>query len=265
MEVTVLGKSPAWQDVGGACSGYLVSEGDTKILIDCGNGVFGKLRERVDYAEIDAVVVSHMHADHFFDLVPFAFANSFAVRGSGLPGAAASATPTDRPTPALFSPPGSTGTLEQVTGVWGMPDLIPRSFEHREYEPTEVIELGSLRISFRFVPHYIDAWAISVSGDTGGRFVFGADCSPNEELVEFAEGADVLMAEATLLVPEPDPDDRGHLTPFEAGEHARDAGVERLVLTHISDEVDPKWAASEAAGAFSGPVDVAFEGMRLDL
>lgn len=264
MEITVLGKSPAWQDVGGACSGYLVSEGDTRVLIDCGNGVFGKLREQTDYVEIDAVVISHMHADHFFDLVPFAFANSFAVRGSGLPGAVDGPSVEDSST-ALFSPPGSTGTLEQVTGVWGMPDLIPQSFEHREYEPSEEIEIGPLRISFQFVPHYIDAWAIAVTGSSGRRFVFGADCSPNQELVGFAEGAEILMAESTLLVPEPDPDDRGHLTPREAGEHARDAGVEHLILTHISDEVDPRWATSSAAEVFDGRIDVATEGMRLDL
>ena len=264
MEITVLGKSPAWQDAGGACSGYLVSEGDRKILIDCGNGVFGKLRERTDYAEVDAVVISHMHADHFFDLVPFAFANSLAVRASGHPGAAVP-PPSDRTAASLFTPPGSTASLGQVTEVWGMPDLIPQSFDHREYDPSEVIAIGSLDVSFHFVPHYIDAWAIQVKGETGGRFVFGADCRPNEELISFAEGADVLMAEATLLVPEPDPDDRGHLTPFEAGEHAREAGVERLVLTHISDEVDPEWAAENAAQAFQGRIDVATEGMKLDL
>lgn len=264
MEITVLGKSPAWQDVGGACSGYLVSEGDTRILIDCGNGVFGKLREHSDYASIDAVFVSHMHADHFFDLIPFAFARSFAVRGSGLPGVAAPAPVEDKAT-SLFSPPGSTAALELVTGIWGMPDLIIQSFEYREYEPSEEIVVGPLRVSFRFVPHYIDAWAIAVTGSSGGRFVFGADCSPNEELVGFAEGAEILMAEATLLEPEPDPDDRGHLTPLEAGEHARDAGVDRLVLTHISDEIDPEWAAAGAAEAFDGRIDVASEGMRLDL
>lgn len=264
MEITVLGKSPAWQDVGGACSGYLVSEGDTKILIDCGNGVFGKLREHSDYAEIDAVVVSHMHADHFFDLIPFAFANSFALRSSGLPGAVPSG-PAEPSETSLFSPPGSTEAFGMVTGVWGMPDLIPQSFDYREYDPSEVLELGPLKVSFQFVPHYIDAWAIEVTGSSGGRFVFGADCRPNEELVGFAEGADVLLAEATLLVPEPDPDDRGHLTPFEAGEHARDAGVDRLVLTHISDEVDPDWATASAAEAFSGRIDVAFEGMSLDV
>ena len=58
MRVTVLGKSPSWQDAGGACSGYLVQHGDLTILLDCGNGVFGKLRKHVDYVDVDAVVVT---------------------------------------------------------------------------------------------------------------------------------------------------------------------------------------------------------------
>ena len=71
MRITVSGKSPAWQDAGGACCGYLVEqEGETTVLLDCGGGVFGKLREHVDYTDVDAVVISHVHADHFIDLVP---------------------------------------------------------------------------------------------------------------------------------------------------------------------------------------------------
>jgi len=75
MKLTVLGKSPAWTDAGGACSGYLVESDDGRaLLLDCGNGVFGKLRERRDYRDVEAVVVSHLHADHLLDLVPFAYA-----------------------------------------------------------------------------------------------------------------------------------------------------------------------------------------------
>ena len=74
MRVTVLGKSPSWQDAGGACSGYLIEEGDTAVLMDCGNGVFSKLRRYRDYVAVDAVVLSHLHADHFLDLVPFIYA-----------------------------------------------------------------------------------------------------------------------------------------------------------------------------------------------
>src|SRR5688572_4233162 len=68
MRVTVLGKSPSYTDAGGACSGYLVEEDDVRVLLDCGNGVFGKMRKFVDYVDVDAVVLSHLHADHFLDL-----------------------------------------------------------------------------------------------------------------------------------------------------------------------------------------------------
>ena len=80
MRLTVLGKSPSWQDAGGACSGYLIEEEGTSVLVDCGNGVFAKLRERIDYIDLDAVVLSHLHADHFLDLVPYAYALTYAPR-----------------------------------------------------------------------------------------------------------------------------------------------------------------------------------------
>src|SRR6478672_8628608 len=80
VRITVLGKSPSWQDAGGACSGYLVQEGDYTLLVDCGSGVFGKLRAIIDYVRVDAVLVSHLHADHFFDLVPFASALTYGPR-----------------------------------------------------------------------------------------------------------------------------------------------------------------------------------------
>ncbi len=80
MRITVLGKSPSWQDAGGACSGYLVEEDGFALLLDCGNGVFSKLRHYRDYVDIDAVLISHLHADHFLDLVPFSYALQYAPR-----------------------------------------------------------------------------------------------------------------------------------------------------------------------------------------
>ena len=85
MRITVLGKSPSWQDADGACSGYLVEEDGTRLLLDCGNGVFSKLRRFRDYIDVDAVVISHLHADHFLDLVPFAYALTYAPRQQPVP------------------------------------------------------------------------------------------------------------------------------------------------------------------------------------
>ena len=85
MRITVLGKSPSWQDADGACSGYLIEEDGFHLLLDCGNGVFSKLRRFVDYVDVDAVVISHLHADHFLDLVPFSYALTYAPRQQPVP------------------------------------------------------------------------------------------------------------------------------------------------------------------------------------
>lgn len=258
MRVTVLGKSPAWQDAGGACSGYLVEQDDTCVLSDCGNGVFSKLRRVRDYTQTSAVVISHMHADHFFDLVPYAFALVYAPRQQPVPVARWSGV-AERPRPALYLPPGGGDVMRGVVNAIGAEGLIDAAFEVHEYDPSATLEIGSLQLNFQPVPHYIPTWAISFTQSSGVRCVYGADHRPNDEIVEFARNAELLIMEATLPRPERS-GDRGHMTPSESGEHAGRAGVERLVLTHISDELDHLWAKSEAEGAFSGPVAVAAEG-----
>jgi ribonuclease BN (tRNA processing enzyme) len=259
VRITVLGKSPAWQDADGACSGYLVEEDDACLLLDCGNSVFSKLRRYRDYTDVDAVVISHLHADHFLDLVPFAYALTYAPRQQSVP---VDRWPgTDTPArPRLYAPRGATQTFRRVVGAWGNEDLIEKAFDIREFAGDEELEVGSLRVRFNEVPHFTTTYAVGISSaNGGGRFTYGADSAPNDELVRFADGADLLMIEATLPRPERD-GPRGHLTPAEAGEHGSRAGVRRLVLTHISDELDELWARAEAEQAFGGPVLVAHEG-----
>jgi ribonuclease BN (tRNA processing enzyme) len=258
MRVTVLGKSPAWQDAGGACSGYLLEDGGTSLLVDCGNGVFSKLRRVRDYTRTDAVVISHMHADHFFDLIPYAFALRYAPRQQPVPVARWSGV-AEPPRPKLYLPPDGLRIANQVVDAIGVPDLIERAFDVTEYDPDETFRVGPMTLSFQPVPHYIPTWAIKFIDDAGANFVFGADHRPNDEIVEFATDADLLIMEATLPRPERD-GDRGHMTPEEAGEHANRAGAKRLVLTHISDELDQLWAKTEAEESFGGPVAVAAEG-----
>ena len=259
MRLTVLGKSPSWQDAGGACSGYLIEEDDTAVLVDCGNGVFAKLRERVDYVDVDAVVISHLHADHFLDLVPYSYALTYAPRQQPVP--------VDRwpgtdcpPAPSSTFRPGARDLFRRVVGSWGNEDLIENAFDLREYEASSEIEIGPIRVRFQPVPHFTETFAMSISSTNGsGRIVYGADSSPTEALEEFARDADLMLVEATLPRPERT-GMRGHLTPGEAGEHARAAGAKRLLLVHISDELDWNWAREQAAETFGGPVEVAREG-----
>ncbi len=257
----MLGKSPAWQDAGGACSGYLIEEEGTTVLLDCGNGVFSKLRRYRDYVDVDAVVISHLHADHWFDLVPFASALVYAPRQQPVP---VDRWPgTDAPArPQLFAPQGAKDAFSRACEAGGMfPAHIETAFDVHEYEVTEELTVGPLRLRFALVPHYLPTFAIDVrsTANGSGRFTYGADCSPTDTLVEFAGGSDLLMIEATLPRPERG-GIRGHLTPAEAGEHGQRAGVRRLVLTHISDELDALWARNEAERAFGAPVDLAHEG-----
>jgi len=237
VRITVLGKSPSWQDIDGACSGYLIEEGKTALLLDCGNGVFSKLRRFIDYVDVDAVVLSHLHADHFLDLVPYAYALTYAPRQQPVPVHRWNGT--DEPArPRLYAPPGASAVFRRVCGAWGPEDLIEGAFDLHEYDPGAPIVVGDLRLRFAEVPHYLKTHAIEVSANGSGRFVFGADTRPTDDLVAFADGTDLLMVEATLPRPER-AGQRGHLTPEEAGEHGRLAKARRLVITHFSDELDP--------------------------
>jgi ribonuclease BN (tRNA processing enzyme) len=264
VRITVLGKSPSWQDAAGACSGYLVQEGDFTLVLDCGNGVFSKLRRLVDYVDVNAVLITHLHADHFLDLVPFSYALTYAPRQQpvavgGWPG-------TDHPArPDLFVPGGAAKVFRRIVGCWGNEDLIDNAFDLREFagvdgraQHPDELSAGPFHIRLCEVPHYVTTYAVELTTDTS-RFTFSADCKPNDELVRFAQDTDLLMIEATLPRPERT-GIRGHLTPSEAGEHGKLAHAQRLVLTHFSDEMDPEWARLEAAARYGGPVELAREG-----
>ena len=262
MQITVLGKSPSWQDIDGACSGYLIQADGFNLLLDCGNGVFSKLRRFCDYVEVDAVLVSHLHADHFLDLIPFSYALTYAPRQQPVPVAGWPGT-AEPARPDLWAPSGAIERFRKLLAAWGHEDLIEKAFAMHEYSAPDELQLGPLHVRFCEVPHYTCTHAVEVANE-GARFTYSADCAPNEQLVRFAEGTDLLMIEATLPRPERT-GERGHLTPEEAGDHGRRAGARRLVLTHFSDELDPEWARAQASEGFGGPVELAHEGAVYEL
>jgi ribonuclease BN (tRNA processing enzyme) len=150
-------------------------------------------------------------------------------------------------------------------GAWGNEDLIEKAFDLREYNPAQPIEIGPIHISFQSVPHFTETFAMSITTSNGsGRIVYGADSRPTDALEDFARDADLMLVEATLPRPERD-GMRGHLTAEEAGGHARSAGAKRLLLVHISDELDADAARDQAAVVFEGPVEVAVEGATFEV
>lgn len=254
MRFTVLGKSPAWEDAGGACSGYLLEVDGESFMFDCGNGAFAKLRGRIDFEAVTGIVISHIHADHVLDLVPFAYALTLGPQGVSSPG------------PLLRLPPGGLDALRRLVAIWGSEGLIDAAFEPVEYERGEGFGLGAVRAQLHEVPHYALTHAVELIAPSGRRLVYGADCRSCIELERAAAAADVLLAEATLAEAESVPlERRGHMSAAEAGALAGRAGVGRLVLTHISDLIDPVRALEQAALGFEGPIEIAAEGSSWEL
>lgn len=254
MRFTVLGKSPAWEDAGGACSGYLLEVEGESFMIDCGNGAFAKLRRRVGFEAVAEIVISHIHADHVLDLVPFAHALTLGPKGPRAP------------RPRLRLPPDGLDALRRLVSIWGSEGLIDDAFEPLEYERGGGFDLGPVRAQLHEVPHYTLTHAVELIAPSGGRLVYGADCRSCLELERAAAGAEVLLAEATLAETETVPlERRGHMSAAEAGVLAGRAGVGRLVLTHISDLIDPARALEQAAQGFGGPIEVAAEGSGWEL
>lgn len=249
----MLGKSPAWADAGGACSGYLVEHDDFRLLMDCGTGVFGELRRHCDYGAVDAVLLSHLHPDHCVDLVPYAHALTIA---RGAP---------ERIHLPLHTGPGTSGRLREIVGVLVDTELVDAAFAVTEYTVRTPWRIGPFTVCAAAVPHYIEAWALDLRDDSGSRFTFSADCGPNDALVTLARDTPLLLIEATLpeaTLPEPaQSEPRGHLTAREAGEIGARARARRLLLTHYSDEVDGERLRREAAGAFGGDVELAEAGV----
>lgn len=249
----MLGKSPALPDADGAQSGYLVTHAGFTLLLDCGGGVLSKLRAHGNPAAVDAVLISHLHADHMLDLLPFSFALSAGLLG-------------DRRQPPLWGPPGAVDAFSAYSDAVGMEDQINDGFWVREYDPGKELKLGPLTIRFCKVPHYIPSWACDLHAPTGRRLTFGSDCGPNDPLIRFAADTDLLMLEATDGAgPYQGGGVRGHLTAGEAGAIAHQAGARRLLLTHYSDRLDAEGLREAAGRSYGGRVELAVEQGRYEI
>ena len=247
MRLTVLGRSPARPNPGEACAGYLVEGGGARVLIDIGPGIVAQLLRQHHPTELDAVVVSHMHADHMLDLVTLRYVYPWRRLAH------------DERLRVVLPPGSADQLLDLARGVGGARHF-EDAFQLSEHDGTTPLQFASLALIPRETQHYIPCWGFRCEAD-GRRLAYTADTAPCGGLSELAEGADLLVSEATLRSLDEDaqpPEPRGHLLPAEAGEAARAGGVGRLLLTHLP--VDADGAASfqaEAAATFGGEVEVA--------
>jgi ribonuclease BN (tRNA processing enzyme) len=225
MRLTVIGCSPAWPNPGEAHSGYLVEDGG-RLLLDCGPGVLGKLRERDGgWPRVDSIVVTHWHLDHWGDLVPWVWGRMF---GLGR----------DTEKPELWVPPGGIDELAGFGTRFGTPTMFEDTFRPSEYAEGEPFATAAgFQVTPTRVPHYgLETYALRVANNRR-TLAYSGDAAPSERLVEVARGADLFLCEATLADGALDAELRGHLSVDEAVAAFEASGAQRLLLTHRPREL----------------------------
>jgi len=246
MRLTVLGRSPAAPNPGEACAGYLVEGGGARVLLDIGPGVVAQLVTRHHPDELDAVVVSHMHADHMLDLVTLRYVYPWRD------------LPRDKRLSVVLPPGSADQVLDLARGV-GNARHFESCFRLSEHDGRTTLGFGGLSMAPIEMQHFIPCWGFRIEAD-GRRLAYTADTAPCTALKDLATDADLLLSEATLRSLDEDavaPEPRGHLTPAEAGAAAREGGSRRLMLTHLPIDGDGGWALNAASEAFAGPVSIA--------
>ena len=238
LSLLVVGCDGSWTGPGGAGSGYLVTSGTTRVLMDAGPGTFANLQRYVDPASIDAVTLSHQHPDHWTDLHSLATFRRFVMEGRPIP---------------VYAPAG----LAERAGLQKSSVIA-----FRAVTAGESVGIGSLTCMFRRTDHPVETLAMRIDG--GGRALgYSADTGPDWSLADLGTGLDLVLSEATYTC-----DHEGtaqHMSGRQAGEQARTAGARRLVITHRWPTVSPSELVAEAASAFGGPVEVAAIGKEFVL
>jgi ribonuclease BN (tRNA processing enzyme) len=243
MDLTVVGSSGSFPSADSPCSSYLVQADGYRLVIDLGNGALGALQRYCGLYEVDAVMLSHLHADHCVDMCAYYVARNYRVEGC------------PDPLPVY----GPHGTAERLARAYDM-DEHPGMKQVFDFITLDngTFQLGPFSITAARVAHPVEAFAFRVEhGDSS--LVYSGDTGPCEQLVDLARGADLLLSEAAFTDGKEEIPDL-HLNGRQAGEHAALAGVGRLVLTHIPPWTDPERNRADAAKAYGGSVGLARPG-----
>lgn len=246
MRVTVVGCSGSFPGADSPASCYLIEHEGTAIVLDLGNGSLGPLQRFIALDRIDAVFLSHLHADHCLDLCGYYVYRRYHPQGA-------------LPRLAVYGPEG---TPERLARAYDLPPDpgMTREFDFRAYgEPAHI---GPLSITTSRVRHPIEAYALRVE-TADHAVVYSGDTGPTAALVDIARGADLALFEASFLDGGEQPD--VHMTARQAGEQATEAEVGHLVLTHLVPWNDVALTVGQARESFAGQVSLARSGLVIDL
>lgn len=228
MELRILGCQGPYPGPEGATSGYLLSHGDTHVLIECGSGVLARLWRHIRPEQLGAVALSHLHSDHISDLLVFRY-QAPSLRAEGLP-----ALPVYAP-----QEPAAEYTLLSQGG-----------FAMHPYAPDVEVQPGGMRMRCFPVRHPVPSFALRFEAE-GRVFVYSGDTNTAPGLAEFAAGAHLMLVDAAFT----DAQwafEKPHLSARLAATIGKEAEVERLVLTHFAPGADVEELRREAEDVYPG-------------
>jgi len=247
LRLTVIGSSSSIPRPNRACSSYLVQSRRAAIVLDLGSGAFANLRQLVDYNRINAVVITHMHADHFLDLIPLRYALKYgSLRRHGKLD--------------VYLPPSGEAMLRRLVSAFGSEDagvdFLDEVFTIRAYDDRLPLEIEDVQLKFAKGVHFVEAFAIRAQVNRTS-ITYSADTAPNDRLVELAKDTNLFLCESTLGPAEDEAEPRGHCSAREAGQMGSASGAASLMLTHYGSGISPESLAEEARRYFKGECGVA--------
>ena len=240
MQLTVLGCAGTFPGPQSPCSSYLVEHDGFRLVVDLGAGSLGALQRHIGLLDVDAIYISHLHADHCIDLVAYSYARRY--HPSGIP-----------PRLPVYGP---AGTSSRICSAFENPPLhgLIDVFDFHEV-PAGTRQIGPFEVTSAVTNHPVECHGLRISAG-GSSLAYSGDTGVTDALVDLARDVDLFLCEASW---EHGPDNPPgvHLSGREAGEHAARAGARRLLLTHVVAWADPQAILAEAASAYAGDVALA--------
>lgn len=248
MQLTVLGCAGTFPGPDSPCSSYLVEHDGFRLVMDMGGGSLGQLQKHIGLLDVDAIYISHLHADHCIDLVAYSYARRY--HPGGIP-----------PQLPVYGPKGTGG---RICNAFDNPPLngLIDVFDFHEV-PVGTMRIGPFTVTSARSNHPVECHALRIEVDDRS-LVYSADTGVSDALVELARDADLFLCEASW---EHDGDHPPgvHLSGREAGEHATRAGARRLLLTHLVAWSDADAIHAEAKASYDGDLAVARCGATYDV
>jgi len=243
LKITVIGHWGGFPRVGEATSGYLIEHDGFKLLLECGSGVVSSLQKITDIINIDAVLISHYHYDHFCDIGPMQYARLIKTQL----GEVNKILPIYAPQDSMFF---NTMTLDNYT-------------EGYMFDETSILCIGPFEVSFIKNVHPVESFSIKIKCENK-ILSFTSDTSYFDALYNFFSGSDMLLCECSFYA-DMDGTNAGHLNSKQAGILAQKSHVKRLVLTHLPHFGDTNNLITQAQEFYKGDVILAEYLLELDI